>query len=200
MVACGVENLSRVPIGADAEAGAAAGFGKPLSRSYFERFEWATQFEGAERIADEVRHHPSDVRRVRAGVAGACRPGRRRGPLRAADRPARRRDARRGRHSYRRDARGSNATRSPVTRRSSSWRSSSRWPVPTASTPPARRRRSPTAPPPCCMMSAERAAELGAATPRTCGGHGARRLRSRADAGGPDPGHPQAARGEPACR
>jgi acetyl-CoA C-acetyltransferase len=53
VVACGVENLSRVPIGADAEAGAAAGFGKPLSRSYFERFEWATQFEGAERIADK---------------------------------------------------------------------------------------------------------------------------------------------------
>ena len=53
VVACGVENLSRVPIGGDAEAGAAAGFGKPLSRSYFERFEWATQFEGAERIAEK---------------------------------------------------------------------------------------------------------------------------------------------------
>ena len=53
VIACGVENLSRVPIGADAEAGAAAGFGKPLSRSYFEQFEWATQFEGAERIADK---------------------------------------------------------------------------------------------------------------------------------------------------
>jgi acetyl-CoA C-acetyltransferase len=51
IVACGVENLSRIPIGADASAGAAAGMGKPVSQSYRRRFEWASQFEGAERIA-----------------------------------------------------------------------------------------------------------------------------------------------------
>src|SRR4051812_7990505 len=51
VVACGVENLSRIPIGADASAGAAAGMGKPVSQSYFRHFEWASQFEGAERIA-----------------------------------------------------------------------------------------------------------------------------------------------------
>jgi acetyl-CoA C-acetyltransferase len=51
LIACGVENLSRIPIGADASAGAAAGMGKPVSASYFRHFEWASQFEGAERIA-----------------------------------------------------------------------------------------------------------------------------------------------------
>jgi acetyl-CoA C-acetyltransferase len=51
VIACGVENLSRIPIGADASAGAAAGMGKPVSQSYFRHFEWASQFEGAERIA-----------------------------------------------------------------------------------------------------------------------------------------------------
>lgn len=51
VIACGVENLSRIPIGADASAGAAAGMGKPVSQSYRRRFEWASQFEGAERIA-----------------------------------------------------------------------------------------------------------------------------------------------------
>ena len=53
VVACGVENLSRIPIGADASAGVAAGMGKPISQSYRLRYEWASQFEGAERIADK---------------------------------------------------------------------------------------------------------------------------------------------------
>lgn len=51
VLACGVENMSRIPIGSDAVAGAKAGLGKPVSRSYFEHHEWASQFEGAERIA-----------------------------------------------------------------------------------------------------------------------------------------------------
>jgi len=51
VLACGVENMSRIPIGSDATAGAKEGLGKPLSRSYFEHFEFASQFEGAERIA-----------------------------------------------------------------------------------------------------------------------------------------------------
>jgi acetyl-CoA C-acetyltransferase len=53
VLACGVENMSRLPIGSDASAGAAAGLGKPVSKSYFEHYEWASQFEGAERIADK---------------------------------------------------------------------------------------------------------------------------------------------------
>src|SRR4051794_2953303 len=51
VVACGVENMSRLPIGSDAFAGTKAGYGKPVSRSYFEHFEFVSQFEGAERIA-----------------------------------------------------------------------------------------------------------------------------------------------------
>jgi acetyl-CoA C-acetyltransferase len=51
VLACGVENMSLLPIGSDAVAGAQAGFGKPISRKYRERFEFTSQFEGAERIA-----------------------------------------------------------------------------------------------------------------------------------------------------
>jgi acetyl-CoA C-acetyltransferase len=51
VLACGVENMSLLPIGSDSIAGATAGFGKPVSRKYFERFEFVSQFEGAERIA-----------------------------------------------------------------------------------------------------------------------------------------------------
>ncbi len=51
VLACGVENMSLLPIGSDAIAGAQAGFGKPITRKYRERFEFTSQFEGAERIA-----------------------------------------------------------------------------------------------------------------------------------------------------
>lgn len=53
VLACGVENMSILPIGSDANDGAAAGHGKPISRSYRKYFEFASQFEGAERIADK---------------------------------------------------------------------------------------------------------------------------------------------------
>ncbi len=52
VLACGVEAMSLLPIGSDAVAGAKAGFGKPVSRSYFEHYEFTSQFEGAERIAE----------------------------------------------------------------------------------------------------------------------------------------------------
>lgn len=51
VMACGVENMSLLPIGSDAVAGAQAGFGKPITRKYREHFEFTSQFEGAERIA-----------------------------------------------------------------------------------------------------------------------------------------------------
>ena len=53
VMACGVEAMSLLPIGSDAVAGAKAGLGKPVSRSYFEHYEFLSQFEGAERIAEK---------------------------------------------------------------------------------------------------------------------------------------------------
>jgi len=50
VVACGVENMSRLPIGSDA-VGLKPELGKPVSRSYFEHYEFTSQFEGAERMA-----------------------------------------------------------------------------------------------------------------------------------------------------
>jgi len=51
VLACGVENMSLLPIGSDAVAGVQAGYGKPISRKYRDHFEFVSQFEGAERIA-----------------------------------------------------------------------------------------------------------------------------------------------------
>jgi acetyl-CoA C-acetyltransferase len=48
-VACGVELMSRVPMGSSL----GEGVGKAVPRSYFSRYEWTTQFEGAERIAEK---------------------------------------------------------------------------------------------------------------------------------------------------
>ena len=55
VLACGVENMSLLPIGSDAIAGAQAGYGKPISRKYREHFEFVSQFEGAERIATKYK-------------------------------------------------------------------------------------------------------------------------------------------------
>ena len=55
VLACGVESMSKLPIGSDAEAGAAAGMGKPIARSYFAHYEFTSQFEGAERIAEKYQ-------------------------------------------------------------------------------------------------------------------------------------------------
>jgi acetyl-CoA C-acetyltransferase len=46
-VACGVENLSQVPIGASTRAGP----GRALTKSYFDHYEFISQFEAGERIA-----------------------------------------------------------------------------------------------------------------------------------------------------
>ncbi|MBM3661882.1 MAG: steroid 3-ketoacyl-CoA thiolase [Actinobacteria bacterium] len=60
-VACGVESMSRVPIGASASK--KLGFGVPLPKSYFPLYEPTSQFEGAERIADrwEVTRADTDA-------------------------------------------------------------------------------------------------------------------------------------------
>ncbi len=48
-IGCGVESMSRVPLGAAVQSGP----GRPLPKSYFERQEYTTQFEAAERIAEK---------------------------------------------------------------------------------------------------------------------------------------------------
>lgn len=48
-IGCGVETMSRVPIG----AGMKSDFGIPTPKSYFGRYEMTSQFEGAERIAEK---------------------------------------------------------------------------------------------------------------------------------------------------
>ncbi len=50
-LACGVEVMSRVPIGSN--SGKNLGLGVPIPRTYFKRYEMTSQFEGAERIADK---------------------------------------------------------------------------------------------------------------------------------------------------
>ena len=55
VLACGVENMSLIPIGADSYAGVKNGYGKPVSRSYFAHYEFTSQFEGAERMAEQYQ-------------------------------------------------------------------------------------------------------------------------------------------------
>ena len=54
MIACGVENMSRLPIGSDS-VGLKPEMGKPVSRTYFEHYEFTSQFEGAERVAEKYQ-------------------------------------------------------------------------------------------------------------------------------------------------
>lgn len=50
-VACGVEAMSRVPIGSNSSK--KLGLGVPIPPDYFDQYEMTSQFEGAERIADK---------------------------------------------------------------------------------------------------------------------------------------------------
>ena len=50
-IACGVEVMSRVPIGSNSKKD--LGLGVPIPKTYFEEYEMTSQFEGAERIADK---------------------------------------------------------------------------------------------------------------------------------------------------
>ncbi|HKY65633.1 MAG TPA: steroid 3-ketoacyl-CoA thiolase [Acidimicrobiales bacterium] len=50
-VACGVELMSRVPIGSNSSK--KLGLGVPVPKTYFGQYEFTSQFEGAERIADK---------------------------------------------------------------------------------------------------------------------------------------------------
>ncbi len=59
-MACGVENMTRLSIGADA-VGLKPEYGKPVSRSYFEHYEFTSQFEGAERMAEKYQITRADA-------------------------------------------------------------------------------------------------------------------------------------------
>ncbi|MFM2183265.1 MAG: hypothetical protein RJB61_1559 [Actinomycetota bacterium] len=50
-LACGVEVMSRIPIGSNSNK--KLGLGVPIPRTYFDRYEMTSQFEGAERIAEK---------------------------------------------------------------------------------------------------------------------------------------------------
>jgi acetyl-CoA C-acetyltransferase len=50
-VACGVEVMSRIPIGINSSK--KLGLGVPIPKTYFDKYEMTSQFEGAERIADK---------------------------------------------------------------------------------------------------------------------------------------------------
>lgn len=50
-IACGVEVMSRIPIGSSGRKD--FGLGIPIPKTYFGRYEMTSQFEGAERIADK---------------------------------------------------------------------------------------------------------------------------------------------------
>ncbi len=54
VVACGVENMTRLRIGSDS-IGLPQEYGKPVARSYFEHYEFTSQFEGAERMAEKYQ-------------------------------------------------------------------------------------------------------------------------------------------------
>lgn len=48
-VSCGVENMSRIPLGSNVKNGP----GRAIPKSYFPQYEYTSQFEGAERIAEK---------------------------------------------------------------------------------------------------------------------------------------------------
>jgi acetyl-CoA C-acetyltransferase len=60
-IGCGVESMSRIPIGSTYKK--EYGLGRPVTDSYFERYEFTSQFEGAERIADQwgLTRHDTDA-------------------------------------------------------------------------------------------------------------------------------------------
>ena len=60
-IACGVEVMSRVPIGSNSRKD--LGLGVPIPKTYFEQYEMTSQFEGAERIADKWKITRDDTDR-----------------------------------------------------------------------------------------------------------------------------------------
>ena len=69
-VACGVELMSRVPMGSTTKV---KDYGRPVNKRYWEHYEFTSQFEGAERIADkwDITSEDADDFGLRSQVMGA---------------------------------------------------------------------------------------------------------------------------------
>ena len=194
-VACGVENLSQVPMGSGTAK--AINVGRAIPKSYFGQYEFTTQFEGAERIADKwgITRADADEFGLRVPAAGGRGLGR--GPLRHArscrsTRPTSTRTASRPAPPT-----ASSATRACGRPPSRGWPTSSRSPAKTASTPPARSSQISDGAAAVLMMTREKADALGL-TPRarivdTVPG----RRRPGAHAHRADRRHPAPARAQP---
>ena len=142
-VACGVESMSRIPIGSNVQNGP----GRAIPKTYFGRYEYTCQFEGAERIAEKwgITRQDTDAFGLQSQqrAAQAWAEGRFDREVVAIDAPNLNDEGKPDGTTHQ-----VAATRACARPRSRAWPSSSRWPGRTACTPPARRRRSPTAPPP----------------------------------------------------
>ena len=124
---------------------------RPIPKTYFDRYEFTSQFEGAERIAEKwgITRDDTDAFGLRSQQRAA--------QAWAEDRfatqivPDRRARPRRGGQARRHHPQRRPATRACARPRLEKLRhASSPSPATTACTPPAPPRRSPTAPPPCC--------------------------------------------------
>ena len=89
-VAAGVESMTRIPIGSNSSK--KLGLGVPIPKSYFGRYEFTSQFEGAERIAEKWGISRRRHRCLRASVPATGRPGVGGGSLRHSDHRGRRPD------------------------------------------------------------------------------------------------------------
>ena len=69
-VACGVELMSRVPMGSTTKN---KDYGRPVNKRYWEHYEFTSQFEGAERIADkwDISREDADAFGLRSQELGA---------------------------------------------------------------------------------------------------------------------------------
>ncbi len=69
-VACGVELMSRVPMGSTTKV---KEYGRPVNKRYWEHYEFTSQFEGAERIAEkwDITRDDADAFGLRSQERGA---------------------------------------------------------------------------------------------------------------------------------
>ena len=87
-VACGVEVMSRVPIGSSGSK--KLGFGEPIPKPYFGQLRVDLPVRGCRAHRRQVGHLPPGHRRVRPALPAAAAAGLGRGPLRHPDRARRR--------------------------------------------------------------------------------------------------------------